>query len=196
MLTVDHTTNWLILFAKKIYEKKDYLNELDSAIGDGDHGSNMARGMKAMEEKLKDGQFSNVQDVFKAASMALLSKVGGASGPLYGSAFMGMAKQGGSDETDLVAILQAGLQGIQLRGKSAKGEKTMIDVWIPVIEALESESLSKEIIQDAVLQTKEMKATKGRASYLGDRSVGHVDPGAASSGYLFEAMLDGGILNE
>lgn len=193
MFTVENTTNWLLLFAKKINENKDYLSELDSAIGDGDHGSNMARGMIAIEEKLENGQFSNVQDIFKAASIALISKVGGASGPLYGSAFMGMAKQAGSDPSDLVSILKAGLHGIQSRGKAVTGEKTMIDVWSPIIEALENEKLSKEIIQEAVSLTKDIKATKGRASYLGDRSIGHIDPGAASSGLLFEAMLDGGI---
>jgi dihydroxyacetone kinase-like protein len=196
MLTVVNTVNWLKLFVTKINEKRNYLNELDSAIGDGDHGSNMVRGVTAIEEKLQEGTFTNVQDVLKVASVALISKVGGASGPLYGSAFLGMAKQASSSEDDIVAILRAGLKGIEIRGKASPGEKTMVDVWVPVIEALENGQLSKQIIQDAVLQTEKMKATKGRASYLGERSVGHIDPGAASSGYLFETMIDGGVIDE
>ncbi|MBP3039290.1 dihydroxyacetone kinase subunit L [Bacillaceae bacterium Marseille-Q3522] len=196
MLTTENTTKWLLAFAGKINEQKAYLSELDTAIGDGDHGSNMARGTKVMEEKLKEGNFSSVQDVFKTASMQLLSKIGGASGPLYGSALIGMAKQSGQDENDIVSILKAGLEGIQKRGKAVAGEKTMVDVWEPVISALESGKLSKETVQEAVNKTKDIKATKGRASYLGDRSIGTIDPGAASSGLFFEAMLEGDIVNE
>ncbi|MBE6184080.1 dihydroxyacetone kinase subunit L [Bacillus ginsengihumi] len=194
MLTVEKTVVWLEVFAKKVQENKAYLSELDSAIGDGDHGSNMGRGVKAMEEKLKEGGYSTIQDVFKLSSMTLLSKVGGASGPLYGSAFIAMAKQAGNDEQDLLSILKAGLEGIKKRGKAVRGEKTMIDVWEPVIEALERGTLTKKTIEEAVKQTKDMKATKGRASYLGERSIGHIDPGAASSGYFFDALLEGEIV--
>lgn len=196
MLTAETATDWLHRFAEKINENKAYLSELDSAIGDGDHGSNMARGVAAMEEKLAAGGFATVQDVLKTAAMALLGKVGGASGPLYGSALIAMAKQAGENEQDVAAMVKAGLEGIQKRGKAEKGEKTMVDVWIPACEALASGSLTKEAIQSAVEATKEMKATKGRASYLGERSIGHLDPGAVSSGYLFEALLEGGILDE
>ncbi|MEC5270270.1 dihydroxyacetone kinase subunit DhaL [Heyndrickxia coagulans] len=196
MLTAETATDWLHLFAEKINENKAYLSELDSAVGDGDHGSNMARGVAAMEEKLAAGGFATVQDVLKTAAMALLGKVGGASGPLYGSALIAMAKQAGENEQDVAAMVKAGLEGIQKRGKAEKGEKTMVDVWIPACEALASGSLTKEAIQSAVEATKEMKATKGRASYLGERSIGHLDPGAVSSGYLFEALLEGGILDE
>ncbi|MEK5268686.1 dihydroxyacetone kinase subunit DhaL [Weizmannia sp. FSL W8-0401] len=196
MLTAETATDWLHRFAEKINENKAYLSELDSVIGDGDHGSNMARGVAAMEEKLEAGGFATVQDVLKTAAMALLGKVGGASGPLYGSALIAMAKQAGENEQDVAAIVKAGLEGIQKRGKAEKGEKTMVDVWIPACEALASGSLTKEAIQSAVEATKEMKATKGRASYLGERSIGHLDPGAVSSGYLFEALLEGGILDE
>lgn len=196
MLTAETATDWLHRFAEKINENKAYLSELDSAIGDGDHGSNMARGVAAMEEKLEAGGFATVQDVLKTVAMALLGKVGGASGPLYGSALIAMAKQAGENEQDVAAIVKAGLEGIQKRGKAEKGEKTMVDVWIPACEALASGSLTKEAIQSAVEATKEMKATKGRASYLGERSIGHLDPGAVSSGYLFEALLEGGILDE
>ncbi|UZH05839.1 dihydroxyacetone kinase subunit DhaL [Heyndrickxia coagulans] len=196
MLTAETATDWLHRFAEKINENKAYLSELDSAIGDGDHGSNMARGVAAMEEKLEAGGFATVQDVLKTAAMALLGKVGGASGPLYGSALIAMAKQAGENEQDVAAIVKAGLEGIQKRGKAEKGEKTMVDVWMPACEALASGSLTKETIQSAVEATKEMKATKGRASYLGERSIGHLDPGAVSSSYLFEALLEGGILDE
>ncbi|MDL5042081.1 dihydroxyacetone kinase subunit DhaL [Heyndrickxia coagulans] len=196
MLTAETATDWLHRFAEKINENKAYLSELDSAIGDGDHGSNMARGVAAMEEKLAAGGFATVQDVLKTAAMALLGKVGGASGPLYGSALIAMAKQAGENEQDVAAIVKAGLEGIQKRGKAEKGEKTMVDVWMPACEALASGTLTKEVIQSAVEATKEMKATKGRASYLGERSIGHLDPGAVSSGYLFEALLEGGILDE
>ncbi|AWP36673.1 MULTISPECIES: dihydroxyacetone kinase subunit DhaL [Heyndrickxia] len=195
MLTVDTAVDWLKTFAAQVEEQKAYLSDLDSAIGDGDHGSNMARGTKAMAEKLEEGGFKTVQDVFKTAAMALLSKIGGASGPLYGSALIAMAKQAGETETDVAGIVKAGLAGIQKRGKAEQGEKTMVDVWIPVCEALDSGNLSKEVIQSAVARTKDMKATKGRASYLGERSVGHLDPGAVSSGYLFEALLKGGVLH-
>ncbi|MED4344037.1 dihydroxyacetone kinase subunit DhaL [Heyndrickxia coagulans] len=196
MLTAETATDWLHRFAEKINENKAYLSELDSAVGDGDHGSNMARGVAAMEEKLAAGGFATVQDVLKTAAMALLGKVGGASGPLYGSALIAMAKQAGENEQDVAAMVKAGLEGIQKRGKAEKGEKTMVDVWMPACEALASGSLTKEAIQSAVEATKEMKATKGRASYLGERSIGHLDPGAVSSGYLFEALLEGGILDE
>lgn len=195
MLTVENTVAWLLAFAGKLKEQKVYLSDLDTAIGDGDHGTNMARGANAMEDKLYGKEFPSVQDIFKTVSMALLSTVGGASGPLYGSAFMGMAKQVAHDENDVAAIFKAGLEGIQKRGKAVTGEKTMVDVWVPVIEAWEAGELTKDAIQEAVNSTKAMKATKGRASYLGDRSIGHIDPGATSSGYFFETFLESNILD-
>lgn len=196
MLTVENTKSWLMTFAEKVKENSAYLNDLDKEIGDSDHGSNMVRGVDAMIEKLTEDTPSTLDDMFKNAAMSLLSKIGGASGPLYGSALIDMAKQTKSNDNDLTTLLKAGLQGIQKRGKAEPGEKTMVDVWVPVIEAVENESLSKEIIQNAVEKTKELKATKGRASYYGDRSIGHVDPGAASSGYFFEAMLESGVCND
>lgn len=194
MLTVDNTATWLLAFARKLKEQKAYLSELDTAIGDGDHGTNMARGANVIEEKLTGKEFPSVQDIFKTVSMALLSTVGGASGPLYGSAFMGMAKQAANEANDVAAVLKAGLEGIQKRGKAVTGEKTMVDVWVPVIEALETGQLTVETIQEAVNNTKDMKATKGRASYLGERSIGHIDPGATSSGYFFETLLESNII--
>lgn len=127
--------------------------------------------------------------------MTLVSKVGGASGPLYGSAFINMAKIA-KETNDIGEILASGLEGIQKRGHAEAGEKTMVDEWIPVIEAIKNNTLSIDKIDEALNSTKDMKATKGRASYLGDRSVGHIDPGAQSSAYLFEALLEAGVLDE
>lgn len=196
MLTVENTKAWLFSFSEKIKENAAYLSELDQEIGDGDHGSNMVRGVEAMEEKLNEGDFEQVADVFKAAAMSLLGKIGGASGPLYGSAFIGMAKAAGESNDDLAALLGAGLEGIEKRGQAVQGEKTLIDVWVPVIEAIGNETLSTEVIQETVEQTKALKATKGRASYFGERSIGHIDPGAASSGYLFEALIESGVFHD
>lgn len=183
---------WMETFNKKIQENKDYLSELDSPIGDGDHGGNMARGMAAVMQELSEKDYETADQVFKVVAMQLLSKVGGASGPLYGSAFMGITKasQAGSDLADM---LQAGLDMIQKRGKAELGEKTMVDVWVPVIAALRENQLSVELIHEAVQATKDIVATKGRASYVGERSIGHIDPGSFSSGLLFEAMLEVGL---
>lgn len=183
---------WMETFNKKIQENKDYLSELDSPIGDGDHGGNMARGMAAVMQELSEKDYETADQVFKVVAMQLLSKVGGASGPLYGSAFMGITKasQAGADLAD---TLQAGLDMIQKRGKAELGEKTMVDVWIPVIAALRESQLTMEIIHKAVQGTKDIAATKGRASYVGERSIGHIDPGSFSSGLLFEAMLEAGL---
>ncbi|HFR3650910.1 TPA: dihydroxyacetone kinase subunit DhaL [Streptococcus suis] len=183
---------WMETFNKKIQENKDYLSELDSPIGDGDHGGNMARGMAAVMQELSEKYYETADQVFKVVAMQLLSKVGGASGPLYGSAFMGITKasQAGADLAD---TLQAGLDMIQKRGKAELGEKTMVDVWIPVISALRESQLTAEIIHKAVQGTKDIAATKGRASYVGERSIGHIDPGSFSSGLLFEAMLEVGL---
>lgn len=185
--------DWISLFNDKIQANKDYLSDLDTPIGDGDHGGNMSRGMAAVMAELEEKELTDVAALFKLVSMQLISKVGGASGPLYGSAFMGMAKAAQTG-AGLKESLQAGLEMIEKRGKASLGEKTMIDVWIPVLEALDNGQLSLDFIQDQVEKTKPMKATKGRASYLGERSIGHIDPGATSSGYLFEAMLEAGVL--
>lgn len=180
---------WMLLFNEKIQANKDYLSELDTPIGDGDHGGNMARGMTAVVENLEGKDFANSAEVFQVVSMQLLSKVGGASGPLYGSAFMGIMKAE-KEGTSLVDAVQAGLDMIQKRGKASVGEKTMVDVWDGVVEAIRREELTKETIRALVESTKDMKATKGRASYVGERSIGHIDPGSYSSGLLFEALLE------
>lgn len=195
MTTVDKASQWIELFGEKITENKEHLNNLDTAIGDGDHGSNLTRGATAVKEQAADVDYDNLSDLFKDVGMTLVSKVGGASGPLYGSAFVDMAKE--AKETDEIAdLLKAGLSGIQKRGKAETGEKTMVDEWAPVIEHVQNGSLTDEVITEILQETKDMKATKGRASYLGDRSIGHIDPGAQSSAYLFEAMLEAGVLDE
>lgn len=180
---------WMTLFNQKVQEEKDYLSELDGPIGDGDHGANLARGMAAALEALNSTDPQSAAEAFKAVSMALISKVGGASGPLYGSAFMGMmkAEQAGQD---LAGVLEAGLDMIVKRGHAQVGEKTMVDVWSPVVEAVKKNQLTNDFIDQAVLSTKDIVATKGRASYVGERSIGHIDPGSQSSGLLFKALLE------
>lgn len=180
---------WMQFFNEKIQEQKAYLSDLDTPIGDGDHGGNMARGMAAAVENLASKDFASAAEVFQAVSMQLISKVGGASGPLYGSAFMGMAKAE-KDGKALSEIIQAGLDMIQKRGKAVPGEKTMVDVWSGIPVSLQSGDLTHEKIHSLVGATKDLKATKGRASYVGERSIGHIDPGSASSGLLFEALLE------
>ena len=188
-MTPENAIRWMRLFNDKVQEQKAYLSELDTPIGDGDHGGNMARGMAAVIEQLDGNGFASSAAVFKVVSMQLISKVGGASGPLYGSAFMGLAKALKNDASFLDS-LQEGLAMIQKRGKANLGEKTMVDVWVPVLEDLKTGDLSQERVDYLVEATKALKATKGRASYLGERSVGHIDPGAYSSGLLFKALLE------
>ncbi|HEO7172682.1 TPA: dihydroxyacetone kinase subunit L [Streptococcus agalactiae] len=192
-MEVKTAIEWMHTFNQKIQSNKDYLSELDTPIGDGDHGGNMARGMTAVIENLDNNEFSSAADVFKTVSMQLLSKVGGASGPLYGSAFMGITKAEQSEST-ISEALGAGLEMIQKRGKAELNEKTMVDVWHGIIEAIEKNELTEDRIDSLVDATKGMKATKGRASYVGERSVGHIDPGSFSSGLLFKALLEvGGV---
>lgn len=191
-MEVQTLKNWLQLFTDKVVENKQYLSDLDTPIGDGDHGANMARGTKEMMAAINDKNPETVTDTFKLAAMTLISKVGGASGPLYGSAFMGMTKASMASD-NLAEILAAGLADIQKRGKAEIGEKTMVDVWAPTVEALKNNELSSEKVQGFADATKDIKATKGRASYLGDRSIGHIDPGSQSSAYFFETMLEAGV---
>ncbi|SFK35018.1 dihydroxyacetone kinase DhaL subunit [Marinilactibacillus piezotolerans] len=194
MVEIESLKKWIELYGEKVTENKEHLNQLDSDIGDGDHGSNLTRGAAAVKEKVSESDYDNLSDFFKDVGMTLVSKVGGASGPLYGSAFISMAKQA-KESDDLAALLEAGLDGIQKRGKAEAGEKTMVDEWIPVVAALKENKLTDEVIEDSLQKTKDMKATKGRASYLGDRSIGHIDPGAQSSAYLFKSLLEAGAVN-
>lgn len=188
----DWALRWLNDFGERVQENKQLLSDLDQAIGDGDHGINMARGLGELKKAFTEKEPADLKDVFKTAGMTMVSKVGGASGPLYGTAFLNMSKAVDSETIDaegLTKVLEAGLEGIEKRGKSHAGEKTMIDVWEPVVNALHQEDLTDDVVDAALQKTKDLKATKGRASYLGERSIGHLDYGAYSSALLFHAML-------
>ncbi|EAC5220948.1 dihydroxyacetone kinase subunit L [Listeria monocytogenes] len=188
----DWALRWLNDFGERVQENKQLLSDLDQAIGDGDHGINMARGLSELKKAFTEKEPADLKDVFKTAGMTMVSKVGGASGPLYGTAFLNMSKAVDADTIDAVGltkVIEAGLEGIEKRGKSHAGEKTMIDVWEPVVHALHQEDLTDDVVDAALQKTKDLKATKGRASYLGERSIGHLDPGAYSSALLFHAML-------
>lgn len=187
-LTVDALTTWMSKFAEKVETNKQFLSDLDTPIGDGDHGFNMDRGMKAVEEKLATKP-ADVTSGFKIIAMALISTVGGASGPLYGTAFLEMAKKS-TTTNDIGELLDAALAGIEMRGGAKPGDKTMVDVWNALVPDVKNGILTENRITEAVAATKDMIARKGRASYLGERSKGHVDPGSQSSGYLFEALLE------
>ena len=188
----------------RIIENKDFLTELDREIGDADHGINMARGFTEVMKGL-DPEETDIGAALKKVSMILISKVGGASGPLYGTAYMKAAKEamGKTSLTtdDAIAMMRAALDGIRQRGKSDVGEKTMLDALVPAFDALtDGAAQGKDAgqILDAMCQaaaqgaayTKTIAATKGRASYLGERSIGHEDPGAASSLLTLEAIRD------
>ena len=177
-----------------IQQNKDFLTELDMPIGDSDHGINLARGFLAVEAKLPTLEGKDAGTILKTVGMTLVSTVGGASGPLYGTAFMKAgAKMAGKMELgieDLTVMLHEAVEGIKMRGKSTVGEQTMLDAMVPALEALkETGSLKAALVaaEAGVEKTKGMIATKGRASYLGERSLGHQDPGATS----FTLLLSG-----
>lgn len=188
-MEVNDALAWLNPWFDKLEAEKAYLSDLDQKIGDGDHGNNMARGAKAAKEMLADKAPADVPALFMTLAQTLMSKIGGASGPLYGSAFLAMSLAAKKSD-DVGEIFQAGLDKIQQRGKADVGEKTMVDMWQPAVEALKAGNLSQDILDQARDNTTEMKATKGRASYYGERSIGEPDPGAESSKYLFEAYLN------
>lgn len=183
-----------------IQENKDFLTQLDMPIGDSDHGINMARGFQAVADKLPSLAEKDAGTILKTVGMTLVSTVGGASGPLYGTAFMKAAvvANGKMELTmeDFLAMLDAAVEGVKFRGKSTTGEQTMLDAMVPALEAMKSASGSAgEILaaglaaaQAGVENTKGMIATKGRASYLGERSLGHQDPGATSFALLLSVI--------
>ena len=197
---------WVRRFATLVAENRDYLTELDAAIGDADHGSNMDRGMKAAVAALDESRPPTAGALLTKVGMTLVSTVGGASGPLFGTFFMRMGGSlGATAETvsagDVAAALRAGLGGIVDRGKAAPGDKTMYDALAPAVEALEAALTDQATLatglkaaRDAAAAgrdaTTPMLARKGRASYLGERSVGHQDPGAASVALLLDAAAD------
>ena len=201
-ITSTEVRDWIRAYASVIAEHRAELVRLDTAIGDGDHGTNMDRGMRKAVEKLDGTEGEDIGALLKAVGMALVSSVGGAAGPLYGTLFlqMGMASAG-REELDLAgwtAALEAGVKGVQARGKAEPGDKTMVDALLPALEALraaggEGSGLADALRRSADAAEEGMKATiplearRGRASYLGPRSVGHQDPGATSTQLLLEA---------
>jgi len=191
---------WVREFASSVSAARDELTRLDQAIGDGDHGANLSRGMTAAVDALSG---DTPGDVLKLVGRTLISKVGGASGPLYGTAFRETAKALGDaaevDDATFAAALRAGLDGVVRLGKAEEGDKTMVDAWLPALAALDAAVGSGSSLADAAAEaakaaaagteaTIPMQARKGRASYLGPRSVGHQDPGATSSTMLFAAL--------
>lgn len=204
-ITTEDIVRWINQVAAVLHENRDYLTQLDSPIGDADHGINMDRGFKAVAEKLPTVANMDIGSILKTVGTTLVSTVGGASGPLYGTAFLraGMATVGKNElyEADVVTMLEAALEGIKTRGKAQPGEKTMVDALTPALAAMkEAEQQNRGMSQllrrgsDAaeagVKATIPLLATKGRASYLGERSIGHQDPGATSSWLMLKALAD------
>lgn len=201
-ITASDLKGWFGRYAEVIAENRAELSRLDTAIGDGDHGTNMDRGMRKVVEKLDALESDDIGVVLKTVGMALVSSVGGAAGPLYGTLFLQMASaSGASEELDLAGwntALESGVSGLQARGKAQAKDKTMVDALLPALEALKTAASEGAGLGDALTRSADaaeqgMKATiplearKGRASYLGERSVGHQDPGATTVALLLGA---------
>jgi dihydroxyacetone kinase-like protein len=205
MVTKADVLNWLKHYAQVIEEQKEYLTQLDAAIGDADHGINMHRGFGAVMAQLPAVENQDIGTILKKVGMVLVSTVGGAGGPLYGTLFMRMGMAVGNKEEltaeDVLKMFTAALEGVKQRGKAEPGDKTMVDALTPAVEALRQAVEAGEdlhtALEKAVAAAEEgMKATiplvarKGRASYLGERSAGHQDPGATSSYLLFKSAAE------
>lgn len=198
----DVLVDWISRYREAVTAQRDWLTELDSAIGDADHGANMARGFTAVGEKLAATTPATIDELLKTVGMTLVSSVGGASGPLYGTFFLRMGMSAGAvttlDGPALAAALRAGLEGIVARGKPEAGDKTMFDAMAPAVDAFDAalaggaDAAAARAAADAAAAGRDatvpLVARKGRASYLGERSAGHLDPGAASTALLFEAL--------
>ncbi|WP_114569796.1 dihydroxyacetone kinase subunit DhaL [Exiguobacterium flavidum] len=194
-LTTNDLRTALLNAADKMEEHKDELTDLDREIGDGDHGINMSRGFQAVKKELEAKQdFADLGELSKLVGMTLIKTVGGASGPLYGTIFVKFAntwKGVGEAEGDaLVSGFEEALEGIKTRGKADAGEKTMIDVWTPFINALKSEGDLSHAIDEGLAHSKTIMATKGRASYFGEATKGVQDPGALSSSLLLNELKE------
>jgi dihydroxyacetone kinase-like protein len=202
LVAVERLDAWVRRFGDLVAEQRAYLTALDSAIGDADHGINMDRGMQAVREKLDAAPSSTADELFKTVGMTLVSSVGGASGPLYGTFFLRLGAACGPRDAitveDLAKGFRAGVEGLVARGRPELGDKTMYDSLQPALEALDAAIAEGRSVGDAFSvawrsavagrdSTIPMVARKGRASYLGERSAGHQDPGATSSALLFEA---------
>ncbi len=204
VVTKQQIIDWLDRVADVMAENKELLIDLDAAIGDGDHGSNMNRGFAKVREQLPKLAQGDIGTILKTTGMTLMSSVGGASGPLYGTFFMragmALAAKEELDSNDLLTLLQAGCEGIVQRGKPNLGDKTMYDVWQPVVTCFQQVSAEKDLdsalsasvseAKTALEATIPMQAKKGRASYLGERSIGHQDPGATSSYFILNALYE------
>jgi dihydroxyacetone kinase-like protein len=205
MVTKEQILQWLQQFASAIAQNKEYLTQLDAAIGDADHGINMDRGFQKVANQLSNFAAQDISSILKSVSMTLISSVGGASGPLYGSFFLRastavIGKQELSNE-DMVSLLQAGLDGVLQRGKAQLSDKTMIDALSPAVitftQIIREGKTTTQAIQKATSAAEQgMKATipmvakKGRASYLGDRSINHQDPGATSVYLMIQSLSE------
>lgn len=204
-ITRDKVLEWIKASADTLAENRDYLIQLDAAIGDADHGANMDRGFKAVRTKLPELADKDIGTIFKTVGMTLLSTVGGAGGPLYGTFFLqaGMQTAGKMELNleDWTAALQAALNGVIMRGKAELNDKTMVDALTPAVNALKQAveenqpiekalQLSAEAAHAGMEATTPLVARKGRASYLGERSAGHQDPGATSSYLLIKEAAD------
>jgi dihydroxyacetone kinase-like protein len=205
MMTNEDNLRWLTRVADVLHENREYLTQLDSAIGDADHGINMDRGFTAVRDKFPAMAAMDVATQMRTVGSTLVSTVGGASGPLYGTAFLRAgAAAAGKEElaaADVVAMLEAFLGGIVARGKAQPGEKTMVDALTPALAAAkqalaEDASLAEITARAAAAAEEGMKATipmlakKGRASYLGERSIGHQDPGSTSSWLILRSLAE------
>jgi dihydroxyacetone kinase-like protein len=204
-VTITHAAieDWMKRFAAEVAENRAYLTRLDGDIGDGDHGTNMDRGMKKALERLETTDGDDIGASLKAVGMALVSSVGGAAGPLYGTLFLQMGQAtAGRSELDLAGFteaLDAGVQGVIKRGKAEPGDKTMLDALGPALDALRAAGgddvggaleQAAEAAREGMEATVPMVARKGRASYLGERSAGHQDPGATSSHLLLKTAAE------
>ena len=189
--------------SRRMESEKDFLTQLDNEIADGDHGINMARGFAAVEKKLPELAEKDVGTVLKTVGLTLVSAVGGSAGPLYGTAFLKsglvMSDKAEISLDDFLACLKVSIEGVQQRGRAVRGEKTMLDAMIPAAEAMSAARASggdtKTVLAEGIAAaragieyTKTIVATKGRASYIGERSLGHPDPGATSATFLLEAI--------
>ncbi|HYL43245.1 MAG TPA: dihydroxyacetone kinase subunit DhaL [Ktedonobacteraceae bacterium] len=204
-MTNEDSLHWLERVADVLHENASYLTELDSPIGDADHGVNMDRGFKAVRDKFPGMAAMDISTQLKTVGMTLVSTVGGASGPLYGTAFLRASAAAGGKQNlssaDIVALLEAFLGGVVARGKAQPGEKTMVDALTPALaaakQALQENLPPKELAarasqaaEEGMKATIPLLATKGRASYLGERSIGHQDPGATSSWLILRSLAD------
>ena len=199
-MNIDKVKEKIVVIADLISENEAYLTDPDREIGDADHGYNMKKGFTKVKEAMNE-DFPNLKALFNKIAMTLISTVGGASGPLYGTFFMKFAQSlGESEDIDKELFTKAfsdGVDGVIMRGKAKVGDKTMVDVLSPVADALKEDKKFSEIIDIAkenMERTKDIKAIKGRAAYLGDRSIGHIDPGACSSYLCIKSAL--GDLND